>query len=379
MRILQVIPFYTPMLGGSVIAPYNLIKALNQKGHNITVLTTDYNFDTEFAHSIDGVDVIPFHCKANAGMLLYSPEMGSWLKERIDDFDLVHAQNYRTYQNILVRKHCLRSGTPYVLQSHGSLPVDLGKKTIKVLFDLIWGRNIIRDASCLVALTDSEKAMYTKQGAQPSRVEIIPNIVRERQTSLPHGTYRNKIGVRVDQKLVLYLGRVNRLKGLLFLLHSFQKLQNRKDVFLVIAGPDESNHRHELEEEASKLDLKESVIFSDNVSDVASAYQDADVLVYPSSYEVFGLVPFEALLCGTPIIVTSNTGCGEIVARERCGLVVPNNDERAMAEAIRYAIESPSEMEVFVARGREFVKNQLNEDKIAGRFEETYKNCINDH
>ena len=238
------------------------------------------------------------------------------------------------------------------------------------------GRDIIRDASCLVALSDAEKAMYSKLGAQPSRVEIIPNIVRERQTSLPQGTYRHNIGVNDDQKLILYLGRVNHLKGLTFLLHSFRRLQNKKDVVLVIAGPDESNHRHELEDEASKLGLSESVIFSDNVNDVASAYQDADVLVYPSSYEVFGLVPFEALLCDTPVIVSSNTGCGEIIKRERCGLVVPYGDEMAMAEAIEHALTSPHEMGILAAKGRGFVEAELNEEKIVGRFEKTYANCI---
>ncbi len=229
MRILQVMQYYSPNMGGSVIAPYNLIKALQQKGHDITVVTTDFNFDSEFAHSIPGVDVIPFRCKANAGVLQYTPEMGSWLKERIDDFDLVHAHNYRTYQNILVRKRCQRSETPYLLQAHGSLPVDLGKRTIKVLYDRVWGKGIIRDASCLVALSESEKAMYVKLGALPSQVEIVPNVVRERKTTSPVGTFRSNVGAG-DRKIILYLGRVSRLKGLIFLLNSYRRLENRTDL-----------------------------------------------------------------------------------------------------------------------------------------------------
>jgi glycosyltransferase involved in cell wall biosynthesis len=369
--------YYTPTMGGSVIAPYNLIKALSKKGHSITVITTDFQFDKEFAHSIPGVEVIPFRCKANAGMFLYSPEMNSWLRERVDDFDLVHAHNYRTYQNLLVRKNCSRADVPYVLQSHGSLPIDLGKKTIKVLYDSMWGRKIIQDASCLVALSESEKTMYTELGGLPSQVEIIPNIVRERHTILPHGSFRNRIGAG-DRKLILYLGRISPLKGLVFLLHSYQRLQDRKDILLVIAGPDESGHRKELEAEASKLGLGGSVIIYDNVNDVASAYQDADLLVYPSPYEAFGLVPFEAMLCGTPVIVCANTGCGEIVKREGCGLVVPYGDETAMAEAIEHALTSPDEMKALAAKGHTFVSNELSEEMVVRRFEETYENCIRD-
>ncbi|MGD0817814.1 MAG: glycosyltransferase family 4 protein [Methanomassiliicoccales archaeon] len=377
MRILQVLPFYTPSLGGAVIAPYNLIRALKQRGHEITVITTDFELDAGFARSIEGVEVIPFSCKAYAGML-YSPEMGSWLKDRVKEFDLVHAQNYRTYQNILVRKHCLRSGIPYILQAHGSLPSDLGKGTIKQLYDIMWGRNIVLDASRLIAVSDIEARSYSKLGAPPSRIDIIPNAVRARTTSLPKGTFRGRVGAG-DRKVVLFLGRLNRLKGLLFLLRSFGRLQMRKDILLVITGPSENNHREELETEAIRLGLGESIVFSGDVSDVASAYQDADVLVYPSSYEVFGMVPFEALLSGTPIIVTSNTGCGEIVQREGCGLVVPYGDELAMANAIEHALTSPQEMEEMVVRGRKFVTNELNVEKIVKRFEQTYQNCIRDH
>jgi glycosyltransferase involved in cell wall biosynthesis len=376
MKILQVMPFYTPNRGGSVVAPYNLIRALKQKNHEITVITTDFELDSEYAHSIDGVNVISFPCKFNASMLLYSPNIGPWLKNKVKEFDIVHAQNYRTYQNILVRKYCLQSGVPYVLQAHGSLPVDLGKRQIKRLYDLFYGRNIIKDASSLIAVSDSEWRSYVEMGATPSRVEIIPNVVRTRLTSMPKGTFRNRIGAG-DRRIVLFLGRVNRVKGLAFLLRSFCRMQNiRKDAVLVIAGPSEEDHLSELKAETQNLGLSESVIFIGDVQDVASAYQDADILVYPSSYEVFGLVPFEALLCGTPIIVTSNTGCGDIVKREGIGLVVPNGDEMAMSKAIDHALTSPKEMAELVAKGRKFVSDELNEARIVNMFEHAYEKCI---
>ncbi len=147
---------------------------------------------------------------------------------------------------------------------------------------------------------------------------------------------------------------------------------------MVIIGPDEGGHRKELEAEAAKLELGGSVVFPDNISDVASAYQDADLLVYPSPYEAFGLVPFEALLCDIPVIVCSGTGCGEIIEREGCGLVVPYGDEMALAEAMGKAMMSPDEMDVLAAKGHRFVANELNEEKIVRRFEETYANRIRD-
>jgi glycosyltransferase involved in cell wall biosynthesis len=58
---------------------------------------------------------------------------------------------------------------------------------------------------------------------------------------------------------------------------------------------------------------------------------------------------------------------------------VPYGDELAMANAIEHALTSPQEMEEMVVRGRKFVTNELNVEKIVKRFEQTYQNCIRDH
>jgi glycosyltransferase involved in cell wall biosynthesis len=75
-----------------------------------------------------------------------------------------------------------------------------------------------------------------------------------------------------------------------------------------------------------QLGLSDKVRFIGFMSPLAAAYQDADVLVYPSTYEIFGLVPFEALLCGTPVIVTDDCGCGEIIKEAGCGYLVHYGD-----------------------------------------------------
>lgn len=377
MRILQVTPFYTPSRGGSVMAPHNLIRALRARGHEVTVLTTDFELDERFVASIDGVEVVPFPCRARASLLLYSPAMGRWLRENLPDYDLVHAHNYRTYQNILVRKECLRSKTPYVLQAHGSMPSGLGKGMIKGMFDRAWGRRIVRDASGLIAVSELEAQHYVGTGASPSKVSVIPNIVRRRDASSPPGAFRSRVGAG-DRKIVLFLGRINRLKGLPFLIESFSQVRSRSEAVLVIAGPDEEGHREELRAQASQMGLDGDVLFVDDVDDVASAYQDAAVLVYPSSYEVFGLVPFEALLCGTPVIVTEDTGCGEIVRKQECGLTVPFGNTDALSKAMEQSLSDPIGMRAMAERGRRFVEDELNERRVADRFEEAYARCVRD-
>ena len=139
MKILQAIPFFTPARGGSVTAPYNISKHLAKRGHEVTVFTTDFEFDEEYAKSLDGVCVVPFHCIANIGLMLISPEMKKQLKKEIKNFDVIHIHNFRSYQNIIVHHYAKKYGVPYVLQAHGSVLPLFQKQRLKKFFDLFLG------------------------------------------------------------------------------------------------------------------------------------------------------------------------------------------------------------------------------------------------
>src|SRR3972149_8108512 len=135
MKILQVVQFFSSNHGGSAIVPYEVSKQLQKKGHDVTVITTDFMMNNEFIDSLDGVEVIPFHCQMNIGGLLISSSINKYLKENIYKFDIIHMHNFRTYQNIIVHKYAKKYGIPYVLQAHGSVLRIIEKKGFKYLFD----------------------------------------------------------------------------------------------------------------------------------------------------------------------------------------------------------------------------------------------------
>ena len=108
-----------------------------------------------------------------------------------------------------------------------------------------------------------------------------------------------------------------------------------------------------------------------------AAYQDADVLVYPSTYEIFGLVPFEALLCGTPVIVTDDCGCGEIIKEAECGYLVNYGDVAGLAEVLRFALEHPDVNKRMVEAGRRYIEEHLAWESVVKRVEEVYEESIN--
>src|SRR4030042_4478797 len=120
------------------------------------------------------------------------------------------------------------------------------------------------------------------------------------------------------------LGRIYHIKGLDFLVETFHELaQARQDVVLAICGNDDG-YQSRLQKLVTKLGLSNRVIFTGFLAgqDKLAALVDADVVVQPSRYEYAAWAPIEAVLCGTPIIVSRDSGAGEDVSRIDAGYLV---------------------------------------------------------
>ena len=143
----------------------------------------------------------------------------------------------------------------------------------------------------------------------------------------------------------------------------------------MIVGPD-GGYQSVLEGLVEQLGLSDKVRFIGFIPSLAAAYREADVLVYPSTYEIFGLVPFEALLCGTPVIVTDDCGCGEIIKKAECGYLAHYGDVAGLAEALRFALEHPDVNKRMVEAGRRYIEEHLAWESVVKQAEEMYEDCV---
>jgi len=379
MKTLQVIPFFTPSLGGSVTVPYHLSRWLAKEGHDVTIITTDYKYDPDYAQSLENVEVIPFRHVACLGQFLYSPEMKGWLKSNISNYDIVHLHNFRSYQNNIVCKCATKFDIPYVVQPHGSLPRIVEKKGLKQLYDVVWGNEILKNASKIVAVSGNEVGQFRQVGIPDEKITVIPNGINYvSPTDLPPaGQFREQYSIH-EKHIILYVGRIHKRKGIDFLIRAFSSFIQTwtgDDVTLVIIGPDDG-YRSVLEGLVEQLGLLDKVRFIGFIPSLAVAYQDADVLVYPATYEIFGLVPFEALLCGTPVIVTDDCGCGEIIKEAGCGYLVHYGDVTGLGEMLKYTLEHPDANKRVVEAGKRYIEEHLAWESVVKQVEEMYEGCI---
>ncbi len=177
-------------------------------------------------------------------------------------------------------------------------------------------------------------------GAVNTRIHVIPNgveVSRFKRDSQPHLI---PTGVSENRKVILYVGRIVREKGIFTLIEAFDELRNRgKDVSLVFVG--EGPMKEDLAKEILWRRLSDRVRLAGFVDErrLVSLYNSSDAFVLPSHYEPFGMVALEAMASRVPVVVSDVGGLSEIVEDGITGVKVPASDSRALAEGILRVLE----------------------------------------
>ena len=391
MKILQIIPYFYPAwsYGGPVRVAYELSKRLVERGHEVSVYTTDTKdrdsrlMKVDGIKDVDGIKVYYFRNINKPALknypLFITPSMIPTAKKQIQNFDVVHLHEYRSFQNIVVHHYAKKYGVPYVLQAHGSVLPFFQKQRLKRVFDMLFGYKILKNASKVIAISKAEVEQYKQADINEDKIVTVPNgIDIEAFKDLPtYGKFREKYDIKEDY-MILFLGRIHKRKGISFLIKSFSELtREMSDVVLVIIGSDDG-YKVEAEKLITTLNLNNRIKIIGYVDekDKLSAYVDADVLVYPAIFEIFGLVPFEAIMCGTPVIVTDDCGCGELVEESGAGYLVEYGDIEGLKEKMKRVIENPEEGKERVETGKQYINENLAWDKVVEMCEEVYRGWL---
>ncbi|MGH9195500.1 MAG: glycosyltransferase family 4 protein, partial [Acidimicrobiia bacterium] len=152
---------------------------------------------------------------------------------------------------------------------------------------------------------------------------------------------------------ILYVGTIETRKNHEVLLRAFDRLKRLEPSLrhkLVFIGP--KWHGHEAVFAAiSRLRLDSQVLYLESVPRLELLYNGADLLVFPSLYEGFGLPPLEAMACGTPVVTSNTTSLPEVVGD--AGVMVDPRDEEAVCEAMRRVLTDGRLRELLVTKGLE--------------------------
>jgi glycosyltransferase involved in cell wall biosynthesis len=387
LRILHITPYYAPAwaYGGSPRVAYELATRLAARGHEVTVLTTDAHDAAHRAeagvHTVDGVTVYRARNLSNglAWRRVFLPAGFRRAARRlVPGADVVHVHEARSLLNTAALP-ALR-GAPYVIMPHGGLPAGLGRTPLKRVYDALWGRRLLDGACRLHALTDMERDQYFALSVSPRRVVLIPNGIDaaafDREAD-PAG-FRARYDIPVDAPVIGYLGRLNEIKGLDGLVDAFARvLADHPSAVLLLAGPDDGA-RAALVAQIALLGISHAVRFTGMITgdaEKAAAYRAMDVYVLPSRYENMPVGLLEALLNGTPGVVSDRCGLASRLGAADVARVFPYGDADALAGEINALLCDKVAADALAVRGRDYVTTHFDWEAVVDRWEAVYRAC----
>jgi glycosyltransferase involved in cell wall biosynthesis len=378
VRILQVTPYFAPAwaYGGPPRVMHDLAAGLVARGHEVDVLTTDVldaeNRATPREDVLDGIRVRRLPNVSNSlawRTKKYLPRgLLTALARSVATYDAVHVTDTRTFLTAAAHVATATRRVPLCLSAHGSLPESTGLRgAVKRAYDLALVRPMVHRAALLLAQTPHEERLYEAFGGRQEAIRLLPLPLPALDGDLEasRGTFRARLGLPESVGIVLFLGRINRLKGLDVLARSLAPLLGR-DLVLAVVGRDDGQ-LDDLRREFAGFFADGRIRFAGPLygTDRFGAYLDADVFcLTPAHWEETSVAALEAAACSTPVVVSEQA---DLPGLEQAGggFVVPLRDE-AIRRAVQAALAGGAAMG---DRARAHVRAQHAPETVVERLE----------
>ena len=204
---------------------------------------------------------------------------------------------------------------------------------------------VIATADRIIAFSPHERdAMARLYAADANKITLVPcGVDLEVFRPLNQKAVRSSLGLN-GEKILLYVGRVEPIKGLDLLVETAAQMDSEDGVRMIVVGADVNGDREmdRVRQLAREKDLEDKIDFVGQVDhdDLPLYYNAADVCVVPSYYESFGLVALESMACGTPVVATRVGGLSTIIHHGRTGYLKSWRCPESFANSVEMIISS---------------------------------------
>lgn len=360
-------------------------------GHSVTICTTNRDFPfgvlpVKRNAAVTHRGVTTWYFSASRFPLRFSARMAIWLYKNIKQFDVVHIHGIYRLPTTFAGWWARYFNVPYVICPHGSLsPVVYQRsqysRILKRLYERISDLPNLRHASAIHYTTQDELRKASFLGLN-TRTLIVPNgLSVETYTDIPEpGHFRNRIGIAENIPMVLFLGRIHRIKGLDILIPAFASfvLPLFPNAQLVIAGPDNDGFGKQVRQWCQDHSIENHIIFLDHLDSrsVQEAYVDATVFVLPSYSENFGMTVVEAMACQCAVVISDQVSIWDTVQQAGAGLVVPLDPEDLGQAVCEVLSKSPDERSQMGLAGQQLVAARYSWPKVSVQMTRAYESLL---
>lgn len=390
--------------GGMNVYVRDLTRELGRMGIHVDVFTRSQDehvphvlHDLGYGNRVVHVPAGPEEPKAKKEMANYIPEFVEGVKQFAAEknicYDIIHSHYWMSGLAAEALSDAW-GGTPIVHMFH-----TLGEMKNRVArsederagADRLAGeRQVLRRANRIVVATLAEMTQLRFLYRSDARklVTIPPGVDTSHFYPIPPDEAKQFIGLKPENRMILFVGRIEPLKGIDTLIQAMSCLRVAelyRPVHLAIIGGEPDVDPVDMSAEMARLQkLCDDLCMGGMVVFLGKRGQDtlpyyysaAEVLVMPSLYESFGMVALEAMACGIPVIASEVGGLGYLVQNGTTGFTIPDSEPEMLCEKLTWLLGDPHLRETMSLRAAEYAMDYAW-GKIAAQVVDVYRGLLN--
>ena len=370
MRIGLVCPYNISKGGGVQECVCAMQTELTRRGHDVLIITPTpretHNIKKDGVLYIGGATDIksPFHTTAQVSVSVNTDLVDDMLER--EKFDILHF--HEPWVPILSRQILSRSTARNVATFHAKLPESMMIRTIEKVITP-YTKSVMKYLDSLTAVSDAAADYVRSLTDKP--IMIVPNgIDLDVYSNLATGNKKSK------RRNILYIGRLERRKGVKFLIKSFAELVvQAPDVNLIIAG--DGPDRVKLEKMVKEMNVP-NVVFKGYVDEKTKhrLFRQADLLCSPALFgESFGIVLLEAMAAGIPVVAGNNPGYAAVLKDRGMLSLVNPKDTASFTRRLNLMLYDDDMRQLWQSWAAEYVQ-QFSYVNVVDAYEKIYKNLL---
>lgn len=388
--------------GGMNVYVRDLTRQLGQMGIHVDVFTRSQDdhvphvlHELGYGNRVVHIPAGPEHPVSKEELAKYIPEFVEGIKafacEKKIKYDIIHS-HYWMSGIAAASLSDAWGGTPIVHMFH-----TLGEMKNRIArteeeregeYRINGEKQVLRRADRVVVATVAEltqlRFLYKANG---NMVVIPPGVDVSHFYPIPADEAKMFVGLKPEDRMVLFVGRIEPLKGVDTLIQAMSCLQlkeKNRPVHLAIIGGDPAASPEQMSSEMSRLQklcddlaVDQTVVFlgKRDQDKLPYYYSAAQLVVMPSHYESFGMVALEAMACGTPVIASEVGGLAYLVRDGETGFTIPDQEPEELCDKISWLLNDHELHETMSARAVEYAQDYAWE-KISKQIVEVYEGLV---
>lgn len=340
--------------GGMNVYVRQLASALGNMGMEIDIFTREHpdvvNRIETIGPNVRVIHIAAGDTEAHVGELYahlpaFLKQLNAFREEEGLEYDVIHSHYWLS--SWVGRELSQAMGVPHLVTFHtlGLIKMQSRAGEVEQPERPVVEAEVMASADRIIAFSPHERdAMARLYGADAAKVSLVPcGVDLSVFRPLDQKAVRDRLGLN-GEKILLYVGRVEPLKGLDLLVETAAQMDSEDGVRVIVVGADVNGDREmdRVKLLAKERDLEGQIDFVGQVDhkELPLYYNAADVCVVPSYYESFGLVALESMACGTPVVATRVGGLSTIIQHGRTGYLKPWRCPDAFANSVEMIISS---------------------------------------